>query len=386
MEKALEPQLAIQPERRWRSFCLAVMACAGVIGLALCLLILWADPFGLRVRPGGPAPILMDSNQRYVYPQLVRSGRFDSAVLGTSSSRLIDPAKLSEGFGARFANLAMNAATPWEQMRMAQLVRANWREPRVVIWGIDATWCEADATSDAKRLTPRPFPDEFYADQPPGLRAMAQQMNLATLEIAFRRLGLAIGQGATRMRADGFDEFTPPDSQYDLARARFHLYLAHGGKPPVVMPPVVMPPSVMPPSVMPPAVMPSTVDVAVRAEDDMFPGLAWLEQELAALPASTRKLIVLPPLHWASLPRPGFGDAAREAACKQALGAVAVRANATLVDYRLLSPLTRDDSRFWDPLHYRVDVARRIEAELITADRAGRLEGADVLLRHVQRR
>ncbi|MGL4728865.1 MAG: hypothetical protein ACRCWO_08915 [Bosea sp. (in: a-proteobacteria)] len=308
----------------------------------------------------------MDSNQRYVYPQLVRSGRFDSAVLGTSSSRLLDPAKLSAGFSTRFANLAMNAATPWEQMRMARLVRANWPAPRVVIWGIDATWCEADADSPAKRLTPRPFPDEFYGDKPPGLLAFAGQMNFATLEIAFRRLGQAIGQGRPRMRADGFDEFTPPDATYDAARARFHLYRAHGG--------------------VPPNVMPQTDDVAIRAEGHVFPALAWLEQELAALPALTRKLILTPPLHWASLPRSGFGDEAREAACKRALTALAGRVNAALLDYRLFSPLAHDDSRFWDPLHYRVDVARRIEADLLAADRAGRLEGADVVLRHAQTR
>jgi hypothetical protein len=369
MAKAAQPQAEHDPGAAWRRFSVTLLAVALALGLALAALIVWADPFGLRVRPGAAPPILVDSNQRYVYPQLVRSGRFDSAVIGTSSSRLLDPARLSASFGGRFANLAMNAATPYEQTRMARLVRANWAAPRAIIWGIDATWCEADADQPSKRLTPRPFPEAFYEDAPPGWSAMAGQINLATLEIAVRRAALAFGQGGPRMRADGYDEFTPPDATYDAARARFHLYRAHGGAVPPALPPAP--------------------DVAPSAGGHAFPALAWLEAELAALPAATRKLILLPPLHWASLPAEGSADVARNAACKRALMALAERVDASLLDYRLLSPLTQDDSRFWDPLHYRIDVARRIEDDLARADRDRRLgqgQGGDVVLRHAQRR
>jgi len=42
----------------------------------------------------------------------VRSGRYDSAVVGTSTVRLLDPQRLGALFGARFANLGLNAGTP----------------------------------------------------------------------------------------------------------------------------------------------------------------------------------------------------------------------------------------------------------------------------------
>jgi hypothetical protein len=353
------------PARSWRRFSGMMAAAALVAGLCCVALILWADPFGLRVRPGGPAPVLMDSNQRYMYPQLVRSGRFDSAVIGTSSSRLLDPQRLSEAFGTRFANLAMNAATPWEQLQMARLIRANWNSPKMLIWGIDATWCEADADSAAKRLTPRPFPEEFYVEGNPGLTATLAQLGMATLEIAARRLALAFGQGGPRMRADGFDEFTPPDSTYDVARARFHLYLAHGGQAPASMPPEPV--------------------ISQDAGGHAFPALRWLEQELASRHESSGALIVLPPLHWASLPPAGSPQVARDAACKAEIVALAERVGAGVLDYRLLSPLTRADERFWDPLHYRVDVARRMEADLLSAARGRTLQGEDVVLRATPR-
>src|SRR4051812_8553176 len=79
------------------------------------------DPFGLRVGARQKPRPIMDINQRFMYPQLVRSGAFDAAVVGTSTMRLIDPQALSRDLEARFVNLAMNAATPWEQVQAAHL-------------------------------------------------------------------------------------------------------------------------------------------------------------------------------------------------------------------------------------------------------------------------
>ena len=135
---------------RW--FLGAAVAVAGLLFAFVAAL----DPFGMRVHAGQAPQPIMDINQRFMYPQLVRSGRFDAAVVGTSTMRLLDPQVLSRGLDARFANLAMNAATPWEQTQMAQLFRTHVAAPKRLIWGIDTTWCEADATDEGKRLTPVP--------------------------------------------------------------------------------------------------------------------------------------------------------------------------------------------------------------------------------------
>jgi hypothetical protein len=64
---------------------------------------------------------LVSISQRYMYPQIVRSGRFDGVVVGSSTSRLIDPQILNPGFGRRFANLSMDSMTAWEQQQLVSL-------------------------------------------------------------------------------------------------------------------------------------------------------------------------------------------------------------------------------------------------------------------------
>ena len=316
------------------------------------LLLLWGfaaalDPYGLRVARGqAPRPI-MDINQRFMYPQLVRSGGFDSAVLGTSTMRLLDPARLSEGIGGRFANLAMNAATPWEQVQIAELFARQVTAPRTVLWGIDGVWCAADATDPAKRLTPRPFPPWLYGEI--GWDAWPQLMNLTTLEIAGRLLAHRLGLMPERIRGDGYEVFTPPETLYDGQRARAHLYPVSGGVPVASDP-------------LQPA---EAVSDETRAQW-RYPALAWLDRALARWPQGTRLLLVMPPVHHASLPRPGSQSDQRFAACKSEVAAVAARHGATVVDYARPSAITTQDANYWDPLHFRLPIARRMEAELST--------------------
>ena len=96
---------------RW--FCGAAV----VLALGALLFNTLVDPYGanpLRVPFERP---LMDINQRFMYPQVLRSGEFDSAVFGTSTIRLLKPSDLEAVFGGDFANFGMNAATPSSRAR-----------------------------------------------------------------------------------------------------------------------------------------------------------------------------------------------------------------------------------------------------------------------------
>ena len=323
-------------------FVVAATACAGLLLAFIAAL----DPFGLRVGAGQPAQPIMDINQRYMYPQLVRSGRFDAAVLGTSTMRLLDPQKLSQGLDARFVNLAMNAATPWEQQQMAGLFRKHVAAPKRIIWGLDTTWCEPDATDPAKRLTPRPVPawlsrDVRWSD-------WLHLLNLTNLEIAGRLLSYRLGWAPERIRGDGYEVFTPPEASYDLARARWHIYMSHGGNP----------------VNLDPLAKDETVSDAERA-GWRFPALAWLEEAIAAFPKETRVMLVLPPAHLMNYPREGSVAWQRYAACKAGIVALAGRRGATVVDYAHASPITARDDNYWDLLHFRLPVAARFGDELV---------------------
>lgn len=334
----------------WRGWSGAFLVAASALTVLLFGFIAVLDPYGVRVEAGRPARPLMDLNQRFMYPQIVRSGAFDSAVFGTSTLRLLDPAILSRGLSARFANLGMNAATPWEQAQLAGLFARRVAAPNVVIWGIDQTWCEPDATDEARRLTPRPFPPWLYDDN--AWNDWRSQLNLTTLEIALRLAAHRLGLQPQRLREDGYEVFTPPEATYDVARARFHLYRGHGGHAPELAP----------------LTPPVAVDAAERA-GWRFPALAWLEQGLAAFPAGTRRLIVLPPVHAGALPREGSVAWQRLEACKAEIAAIAARRQAIVADYAHPSPLTREDANYWDPAHYRLPIARRIEGDLIALGR-----------------
>lgn len=343
---------------RW--FLLAAAGCAGL----LLAFIVALDPFGLRVEAGQPARPIMDINQRFMYPQLVRSGRFDSAVFGTSTMRLLDPKTLSQGLDARFVNLAMNAATPWEQLQMVGLFRDHVRAPKRVIWGLDVTWCEPDATEPAKRLTPRPVPawlsrDVRWTDWP-------QLLNLTNLEIAGRLMAYRLGWTKERIRGDGYEVFTPPEASYDLARARGHIYFGTDGKPVALEPLAVAEP----------------VQEAQRAGWH-FPALAWLEEAVAAFPKETRVMLVLPPAHLMGYPRQGSAGWQRYDACKTAIAAVARRRGVTVVDYAHASPITARDENYWDPLHFRLPIAARFGEELVAIAKGGepQPDGAARILR-----
>jgi hypothetical protein len=328
----------------WRGFSATLMAAAASSAAAMFLFVLAVDPYGLRTGPGrAPVPI-MDLNQRFMYPQIVRSGRYDSAVFGTSTVRLLDPQRLDALFGARFTNLGLNAGTPWEQIQLARLLLGHVRQPKVLIFGLDSPWCSPDADRD--RLTFRTFPAWLYEKRP--LRYAYKLFSFKSLEIAGRVALNRLGLMPDRIRADGYEVFVPPDAQYDLARARSHTALQ--GVPP-------------PPSGKGP------LSEADRAALRM-PALDWLEDILAAVP-ETRKILIFPPVHVSVQPTAGSRAADEEAECKRRVGEIARRTGSTLIDFRLRSAVTSEDSNYWDPLHYRIGIADRLAMTLRDAARGG---------------
>ncbi|GAA0243607.1 hypothetical protein LNAOJCKE_0887 [Methylorubrum aminovorans] len=341
----------------WRRFVLLFLSVMALAGLACIGLIAALDPYGLRAGPGRAQGPLMDGNQRFMYPQVARSGAYDAAVFGTSTLRLLDPADLGRAFGGRFANLSMNAATPYEQSELARLYLRHER-PTTLVFGIDPTWCEPNA--DERRLTFRAFPAWLY--QPVTLWDAVRQVNWQSLgtaaEGALYRLGLA----RARLAANGYAVFTPPEGLYDAARAQAHLRVAQAIHAAAEAEPGYRPT---------PAAAP-------------MPALGWLDALLAQAPAETRKLVVFPPVHVSQQGAPGSPEAAREAACKAQVTRIGAGRGATVVDFRIPSPITTQDTNYWDPLHYRLPVAARIVAGLKAAQASGRddPEGAYRVLAH----
>ncbi|MBE7249327.1 MAG: hypothetical protein INR63_30685 [Actinomycetospora chiangmaiensis] len=307
------------------------MAGAILTGAAVLIFIAALDPYGLRAAPGRPPGPIMDANQRLSYPQIARGGPFDAAVFGTSTARLLDPDALDAAFGFRFANLAVNAATPDEQIRLAQLFLT--RQPvRAVLFGLDTTWCAADPPP----RTANAFPDWLYAEGAPW--GVFRQVSLRSVTVAVQA-GLArLGLARPRIRRDGYAVFTPPEDRYDPEHARAHIRAG-------------------------------AADPSARADapDDPMPALARLDRLLTHVPADALKLLVFMPVHAAAQGAPGTPAGRREEACKERVAALGTHHGAVVVDFRRVSPLTSTDSHYWDALHYRLPVAARIVADLKVA-------------------
>ncbi|MGH1591641.1 hypothetical protein ACRBEV_28790 [Methylobacterium phyllosphaerae] len=318
----------------WSGFARSFVVGAIVTGVAAIAFVTAMDPYGLRAAPGRPPGPIMDANQRLSYPQIARGGAFDAAVFGTSTARLLDPQALDSAFGVRFANLAVNAATPDEQIRLAALFLAH-RRVRAVLFGLDATWCAADPPM----RTANAFPEWLYTEGTPG--GLLRQMNLravtTAVQVAFADLGLA----RPRIRGDGYAVFTPPEERYDLARARAHIRAG-------------------------------TVDpAAADAPESPMPALDRLDDLLGRIPPDALKLVAFMPVHAAAQGAPGSPAARRAEACKARTAEIGARRGAVVLDFRRISPLTTQDANYWDALHYRLPVAARLVADLKAAVATG---------------
>jgi hypothetical protein len=308
---------------------------------ALYIFVLLTDPYGV-VPFSLPFDRPITSSQRQMYPQILRSGRYDSIVVGTSTSRLLDPAALGRVLGGHFASLAMPSTTAWEQVRIIDFFRRTVAAPNALLIGLDHEWCHRDGRAYTRERE-KEFPSWAYDDN--RWNDLLYLLNNPTLEVASRTVGRVLGWVPEKLRDDGFEVFVPPESTYDLARARAHIWGPNG------------PPA---PGPVPPAAESSQAERQAME----FEALPWLDQSLAGLPSATKKILVFPPVHAHALPAAGSYGKAREAECKRRIATIARQRGAMLVDWRLASPLTADDSHFWDLLHYRLPVAYRLIDDL----------------------
>ncbi len=327
------------PHSPWLRFVRDTLLGLVLMGVAVVAFIAAADPYGLRAAPGHPPGPIVDTAQRWSYPQVARGGAFDAAVFGSSTSRLLDPVALDAAFGAHFANLAMNAATPDEQLRLARLFLAGG-QGKLVLFGLDTTWC---AAAPAARSA-IPFPDWLYEPNP--AFGFLRQVNSRSVEAAAKAVLVRAGQGRAAIRADGYAVFTPPEAAYDAVRAEAHIAsAAHDPQEPADSP------------------------------DAPMPALERLRDLLGAQGPRTRAILAFMPVHAVLQARAGTPAGERESACKARAARIGAEHGALVVDFRIPSPVTTQDTNYWDALHYRVPVADRIVAGLKTAATTGAGDG-----------
>jgi hypothetical protein len=327
------------PAGRWRRFFRLAAGSAAVAVAVLYAFVVLVDPWATLplILPLDRTPVT--TNQRFSYPALARSAAFDSAIFGTSTSRLLRPAALDPAFDARFANLAMNDATPYEMSRLIDVFAKAHPAAKMVLLGVDSPWC---ATGESyQKLTSRPFPEWMY--QPNMWHGYSEMFNLFAVQEAAKAFAVLAGLKRPEMGRDGYTRFVPPDDQYDAARAAVHL---REGTPRV----------------------PGGERAGAQA-GWRFPALETMNGDLAALPPTTRKLLFFVPYNYRLLSSPGSDGAAVWDECKRRVVQLAQTVpNVTVIDFMRPSPITTADDNYWDPLHYRTGVADQVVRDLVAAD------------------
>nr|WP_321986090.1 hypothetical protein [uncultured Lichenicoccus sp.] len=332
MSSSISSSEQTRSETLWRRFLAVLLLSVGVpLGIAYLFVVL-VDPWGMLPLHLPIARVPISTNARYSFPALATDPKFDAVIIGTSTSRLLRPAVLDAPFNAHFANLAMNAATAWEQERLLLLFTRTHPHARAVVTGLDASWCLAGPASP--RLTGRPFPAWMYGGT--RWRGYGQMLSLYALQEAANQAAAALGLKRRPYGADGYTNFLPPDAAYDAARveAIFRSW-GHVDDTPAGPAPIELP---------------------------YMTGLAAL---LGRLPPDAVKLLYFPPITDETMGVVGSRTRASWDACKRlAITAAGRTPNSIVLDFAQSDAITLAHSNFWDPLHYRIGIANQVMQDM----------------------
>jgi hypothetical protein len=113
---------------------------------------------------------------------------------------------------------------------------------------------------------------------------------------------------------------------------------------------------------------PGPADPAAPVERFAYTTYHRLQSALAAIPESTRKLLVFVPFVLAYQGPDGSATRAYWAECKRRISGLATRrSNVVVADFMIPSPITEDETNYFDVLHYRPKIADQMAADLARA-------------------
>jgi hypothetical protein len=310
------------PDRMWRRFAILFLALFGG-GIALVYAtLLVIDPYDTGRFPTFMRPGVVDSGQRTSNASHGRDPRFNAAVIGNSRGQMLDPAKLSELTGLSFVQLTTPASGPREQMTMLRYFMAHHRNIDALVLNVDERWC----THDPALPIILPFPFWLYRGD---LEYLANLLSTRAITFSARRINMELGL-VEPDDARGYQD-------YETGHVRnFH------------------------PRVKPPPDKP-----VVAPLDTPFPGFDLLDSVLAELSPQTRVVFEMSPVYREWLDELGPQMVADLPRCKAEFARRAAgRPHTTFLDYLVEGPISHDAESFMDTQHFRLSVARVIEAKI----------------------
>jgi hypothetical protein len=327
-------------DARWKRF--AIILISSFIGLFVAgyVFILIVDPYGML-------PLSFDfdrgpitAEQRYFFPNLAKKSQFDSAIIGTSTIRLLNPDDLNPLLKSNFVNLAMNAASVFEQEAIFNVFLRYHRDPKTVIFDVDDAYFDKNNyTKHIGGVRPEHFPEWMYDENPFN---DLLPYNWRTMQITIKQLKCITGMRPYKFRLDGYEDYTKTMFSHDIDHIRKIIY---GSKTPKKKKPLEPP-------------VQATPELIKSFE---FPAIRHLDRMLNRLPESTLKIVIIPPFHVYHQATPGSEDAVKWKVFKYRIANLVCRyQNAMLLDFMIESPITTRDENYFDQIHYTVAVAKEI--------------------------
>jgi hypothetical protein len=316
----------------WRRYLIPAVSVIAIGVVLPYLFILAVDPYGVSPIRLVPSDHIVRAQRRLIVPQIARDARFDSFLVGTSTINAIDPEWMEAELGGRFANLSVHGATPYEQMRVLALALRHVPAAKTIVLGLDRAWCSE--SEPIRYHSEIKLPEWLYDDDQAA--QLLVLLNWYTLDLAKRKLMLALGGSNDRTAPNGYHDDLPPDGNWTPDRIRS---LAASMKPE----------------------RPARIDF-IQA-DTVFPPLTLLQHTLAATPTGTRVLAVL-------MPSFNVAGAANEIeantleSCKRQVAGTVARAGGVTVDFMRPSPWTSEPERYWDFVHFRQSISRALPGQL----------------------
>jgi hypothetical protein len=263
---------------------------------------------------------MYEKGPRTSNPSRMRDSVFDAAIIGNSTSQLLNPERLNAHTGLRFVQLSTPGTGPMEQVAIAaHLFRERRAGIKVIIMNMDTFWCDASL----EQRVQNPFP--FWLYDGSDLVYLKGLVRMSSVEALYRRIRLLLGR-EKRARADGFWDYEPEWLGQNTRVGEIEAS-----------------------NLARPAGTRGSASIALRQALDLMPG-------------ETIALLLHPPTF--SPPSHQLSSASEDVKtrCKAEIAALAAtRPRTAVVDQWIDEETTRDPAQFFDFAHYRTGLAKVIE-------------------------
>jgi hypothetical protein len=354
----MKPKSSSTSSSDWNRFAIVLLVTA-VASLALTYVSVYLiDPYDMFLYSPNAERRPVANMPRHWKPGIARKAEFDSLILGTSSIMLLKPERLDQKLNTRIANLTLPAASPWEQLQILNLFQHYHDEIKLVMVSVDQAWCTIEGegqyldVGDDALVAQRHIQEWMYATdfvgQLPPLKSRIVKESL-------RQVRSLIGLEDYEKGNDGYFEFTREyEEKYTVKRIQQNLYGSPKRKPLKVR-----------------EIKPAVI------KNWTFPDIAELTGVMAALPATTRKILIFPPYHHFARVLSGSENKALWQECKKRTAKIGkTLPGVTVIDFLIDSEITLNDANYWDSIHYRVAIADQLE-DIIATVAAGAYFGKE---------